>query len=88
MRVAAVQLRSGTSIDDNLPMVAELVKQAAQQGAQYVQTPEMTGIVQSKQAGAVGRDQASGRRCACAADGRACRRVEDLAAYRVPCGES
>ena len=51
MRVAAVQLRSGTSIGDNLPMVAELVKQAAQQGAQYVQTPEMTGIVQSNRKG-------------------------------------
>ena len=51
MRVAAVQLRSGTSIADNLPLVADLVKQAAQQGALYVQTPEMTGIVQSNRQG-------------------------------------
>ncbi len=48
MHVAAIQLRSGVSIAENLDIVSELARKAASDGADYVQTPEMTGIVQSK----------------------------------------
>lgn len=41
-------MRSGTSIGDNVEAMDNLVRQAAADGADYVQTPEMTGIVQRK----------------------------------------
>ncbi len=42
-RAAAVQMRSGTSVERNAKAMEELVREAAAQGAHYVQTPEMTG---------------------------------------------
>ena len=41
-------MRSGTSIDQNIEVMDDLVRQAATDGADYVQTPEMTGILQRK----------------------------------------
>ena len=46
MRVACVQMRSGTDEAANIAVMDDFVRQAAAQGATYVQTPEMTGLVQ------------------------------------------
>ncbi|MDG4903723.1 MAG: carbon-nitrogen hydrolase family protein [Mesorhizobium sp.] len=52
-KAAAVQMRSGTSPERNAADMEKLVREAAQQGATYVQTPEMTGaLIRDKQAGA------------------------------------
>ena len=52
-KAAAVQMRSGTSPERNAADMEALVRQAAGQGATYVQTPEMTGaLVRDKEAGA------------------------------------
>jgi len=42
---AAVQMRSGTDVADNVAAMEDLVRQAAAKGATYVQTPEMTGAL-------------------------------------------
>ncbi len=44
-KAAAVQMRSGTSVERNAAAMEELVREAAAQGAVYVQTPEMTGAL-------------------------------------------
>jgi deaminated glutathione amidase len=46
MRVAAIQMRSGLAPEDNILPMRRLVKEAAAQGARYIQTPEMTGAIQ------------------------------------------
>ncbi|MEM9279643.1 MAG: carbon-nitrogen hydrolase family protein [Pseudomonadota bacterium] len=51
MRVAAVQMRSTTSIAENCDVMEELVRTAANNGATYIQTPEMTGILQKSRKG-------------------------------------
>jgi predicted amidohydrolase len=52
-KVAAVQMRSGTSPERNAAELDRLVREAAGQGARYVQTPEMTGaLVRDKKAAA------------------------------------
>lgn len=45
-RVGLVQLRSGRSVAPNLDMAEALVRQAAASGAQYVLTPENTGLME------------------------------------------
>lgn len=47
-KAACIQMSSGTSVWDNMASVAELVREAAATGAHYIQTPEMTTIVQQK----------------------------------------
>lgn len=42
VRVAAIQLCTGIDIDRNHAASAELIRAAAGEGAQYIQTPEMT----------------------------------------------
>jgi predicted amidohydrolase len=49
-RAACLQLTSSTEVVDNIANVERLARQAAAQGADYVQTPEMTNIVQRKRA--------------------------------------
>jgi len=44
-KAAAVQMRSGTSIERNVRDMEALVREAAATGAAYVQTPEMTGAL-------------------------------------------
>ncbi|MBN9021404.1 MAG: carbon-nitrogen hydrolase family protein [Rhizobiales bacterium] len=44
-KAAAVQMRSGTSIDANLAEAERLVREAAAAGASYILTPEMTNIL-------------------------------------------
>ncbi len=45
---ACVQLQCGRSIDANLETVTALVREAAARGADYVQTPEQTGLLESR----------------------------------------
>ena len=42
---ALVQMRSGRSVDANMAAAEVLIRQAAGQGAQYVQTPEVTTLM-------------------------------------------
>ena len=51
MDVACIQMRSGVSIASNIEAMDELVRQAASEGATYIQTPEMTGILQKNRRG-------------------------------------
>jgi predicted amidohydrolase len=47
---ACIQLQSSTDVLENIASVERLVREAAQGGAVYVQTPEMTNIVQRDRA--------------------------------------
>jgi predicted amidohydrolase len=49
-RAALIQLNSSTDIAGNIASVEKLARQAAEAGAHYVQTPEMTNIVQRDRA--------------------------------------
>ncbi|MER8490269.1 carbon-nitrogen hydrolase family protein [Mesorhizobium australicum] len=50
-RAAAVQMRSGESPERNAADMERLVREAADQGAIYIQTPEMTGaLIRDKEA--------------------------------------
>jgi deaminated glutathione amidase len=42
---AVIQLCSGTDLSKNIDHAATLIRQAAEQGATYIQTPEMSSIV-------------------------------------------
>ena len=44
-KIACIQMCSGMNQDANIKSLQELVRKAAALGAQYVQTPEMTGLV-------------------------------------------
>ena len=46
MRVALVQMRSGRNVSANVKDALDLVRQAAAQGANYIQTPEMTTLME------------------------------------------
>jgi deaminated glutathione amidase len=48
---AVLQMRSGTDPARNVAVLGELVAEAAAQGASYVQSPEMTGMVQRDREG-------------------------------------
>ena len=50
-KAAAIQMCSGVDPEKNAADMARLVRQAAAQGAVYVQTPEMTGAVQKDRPG-------------------------------------
>lgn len=47
---ACVQLRSSTDVNENIETVERLVREAVSAGADYVQTPEMTNIVERSRA--------------------------------------
>ncbi|MBA5778714.1 carbon-nitrogen hydrolase family protein [Stappia sp. F7233] len=47
---AAVQMRSGRNVADNIDAAATLIRAAAREGATYVQTPEMTNLLESNRA--------------------------------------
>ena len=59
IKVAAIQFCSGVDPETNAQTMARLVREAAGGGATYVQTPEMTGMVQKDRQGlrAVLRDE-------------------------------
>lgn len=46
MRIAAIQMRSGTDLEANLEAAGALIRRAADGGASFVATPEMTHILQ------------------------------------------
>lgn len=46
VRVACVQMRSGINESQNFSDMEQMVREAASQGAFYIQTPEMSGILQ------------------------------------------
>ena len=50
-KAACVQLCSGIDPVKNLPVTEDLIRQAATDGATYIQTPEMTNVVQKNRAG-------------------------------------
>ncbi|GGE13242.1 amidohydrolase [Aureimonas endophytica] len=50
LTAAVLQMRSGTEPERNIATLHELVAEAAGQGATYLQTPEMTGLVQRDRA--------------------------------------
>ncbi|WP_106753853.1 carbon-nitrogen hydrolase family protein [Pannonibacter carbonis] len=47
---ACVQMRSSRSVADNIAQAEDLIRQAAGAGAQYVQTPEMSNILERSRA--------------------------------------
>lgn len=47
LTMGLVQMRSGTDMARNIADMEKLVRQAASQGAYYIQTPEMTGLLQA-----------------------------------------
>jgi len=51
MRVACIQMRSTPSIVENISAMEMFVREAADAGAEYIQTPEMTGILQKNRKG-------------------------------------
>ncbi|MGX1308375.1 putative amidohydrolase [Amorphus suaedae] len=46
VRVAAIQMRGTREVDRNIEQADRLVREAARQGAVYVQTPEITNLVE------------------------------------------
>ncbi|MFK5978790.1 MAG: carbon-nitrogen hydrolase family protein [Rhizobiaceae bacterium] len=46
LKVACVQMCSGTDIESNIVAMEGFIREAAAQGVTYVQTPEMSGILQ------------------------------------------
>lgn len=59
--VAAVQLRSGRDPLKNLLEVEALIRDAASAGATYIQTPEMTNIIERDRADMLGRLEVEGK---------------------------
>lgn len=47
-RAACIQLCSGTEVAENVAVVERLAREAAGEGARYIQTPEMTNILQRR----------------------------------------
>ncbi len=45
-RIACVQMRSTTSLTENVESFSQLVASAVSEGARYIQSPEMTGFVE------------------------------------------
>jgi predicted amidohydrolase len=49
-KAACIQLRSTNEVEENIETVERFARQAAEAGADYVQTPEMTNIVERRRA--------------------------------------
>ena len=49
-RVGLVQMCTGRDVEKNLADAGELIREAAGQGAQYVQTPEITTLMETERA--------------------------------------
>lgn len=48
MKVACVQMRSGTDVAENIAVASSLIRQAAAGGAELIATPEMTTLLERK----------------------------------------
>ncbi len=46
LRIACIQMRSTTNPEENVEVFSKLLERAVQQGASYIQSPEMTGFVE------------------------------------------
>jgi predicted amidohydrolase len=46
MRVACLQMRSSVVVDENLAALESMVGEAAEEGVDYIQTPEMTNLIE------------------------------------------
>lgn len=46
IRIACLQMRSGTNMDGNIKQLSELAREAGSKGASYIQSPEMTGLLE------------------------------------------
>ena len=49
-KAACIQLRSTRSVGENIETASQLIRQAAKDGASYIQTPEMTHLVETGRA--------------------------------------
>ena len=49
-KAACIQLRSTRSVAENIETTSQLIRQAAGEGARYIQTPEMTHLVETGRA--------------------------------------
>lgn len=47
-RAALIQMCSSRDLDENITVACELIREAAAQGADYVQTPEVTALMEMK----------------------------------------
>jgi len=47
-RAALVQTCTGTDVEKNIEVVSHLVRQAAEDGAIYIQTPEVTALIEAR----------------------------------------
>lgn len=54
-RAACIQLRTGRDIERNLSVVESLVREAAGDGCQYIQTPEQTATMEMNRAALMGK---------------------------------
>ena len=50
VRVGLVQMCTGRDVERNLRQASELIREAAARGAQYVQTPEVTSLMEMERA--------------------------------------
>jgi predicted amidohydrolase len=50
LKIACMQMRSTTDVSENVDVFSRMVVQATQNGARYIQSPEMTGLVESSRA--------------------------------------
>lgn len=50
VKVALVQMRTGRNVEKNLAAASDLIREAARSGAQYVQTPEVTTLMELERA--------------------------------------
>ncbi len=46
MKIALIQMRSGTDVDANIKAALKAIKKAAGEGAEFIATPEMTHLMQ------------------------------------------
>src|SRR5919204_4084627 len=60
-RVALVQMCSGRDVERNVSDATALIRQAKREGADYIQTPEMTTIVELDRARLLAAAQSEGR---------------------------
>ena len=82
-RVGLIQMRSGRTPADNMDAAAKLIGEAKEGGADYVQTPEMTNILERSREKPVRHDRAGGERPVARDVPRACARARHLCACRL-----
>ena len=54
-KAACIQLRSTQSVSENIETASQLIRAAAKDGATYIQTPEMTHLVETGRASLMGK---------------------------------